>query len=547
LFPRLIADGDKAESPANAANREVSLTRALAVGTAESGQATSSVLQAMLWETDLPVYVAAADGSLCYANPACQALLGLAPAGEATIVVATVPAIAEAFERVAAGEAEFSTTQSFQIHGQLRHFVCRHRRVTDASGALSAVIGHYSDITDHRRAEQRAAEVEERYDELARSISDWVWETDAELNLTYASLSIAKVIGLPPEQLKGRALFGFGFFEDAGLELRPVSKLVEARIPFRNRRFVVNKTQGGAPSYVQLGGMPQFDAKTGQFLGYRGTGTDVTGTVLAERERIENRHALTRANEELRQQGLRLEQALGQARAAAAAKSQFLARMSHELRTPLNAIIGFSEAADHRIFGPVNDRYADYFVNILRAGRHLLTLVSDILDASRIDTGELGVEARAVRLCDLVRGAVGLVEPRAAAKGVRLEQGIAPESWALSADPIRTQQILVNLLDNAVKFTEPGGRAAIDYRFGPEGMIDIIVSDDGVGIPRAQQDLVFDKFHQITEDSGLAGPGGVGLGLTLSRQIARMMGGDILLESEPGTGSRFTVRLPRAS
>jgi PAS domain S-box-containing protein len=548
LFPRLISDAKGQESPAPSTGRQVTLARAQPGATAleEAGIAAGPVLQAVLWSAELPIYVVAPDGRLAYANQACRALLGPAQGSDVGVAVTTLPAIAEAFERVAAGAAEFATTQSFQIHGQLRHFTGRHRRVVDEAGALAAVVGFYDDVTDHRLAEQRAAEVEERYEELARSISDWIWETDAELNLTYASLSIAKVVGLPPERLKGRPLFGFGVFEEAGLELRPVAKLVEARIPFRNRRFVVNRMRGAAPSYVQLSGLPQFDSTNGQFRGYRGIGIDVTSTVLAERERIAGRQALSRANEELRQQGQRLELALGQAQIAATAKSQFLARMSHELRTPLNAIIGFSEAAEQRIFGALSDRYADYFGNILRAGRHLLTLVSDILEASRLDAGKLWLAADAVRLSDLVRGAAGLVDARAAAKPVRIAAGAVPEGWSVRVDPMRTQQILVNLLDNAIKFSQPGGCTAIDCQLGPDGTIDVVVTDDGIGIPVAQQDLIFEHFHQITEDSRLAGPGGVGLGLTLSRQIARMMGGDILLESEPGHGSRFTVRLPRA-
>ena len=542
MYPRLIKD----ESEPALAERAGPPTEAGAAVSAETGATPEMLLRAALAGLELPFYIASPDGRLLHVNPAFQALLGPSATVETGPSVSTLPPLADIYARLMAGEAELRMAQSFVVHGRLRHFLGQHRRVLDAGGALLAVVGFYTDIGEQRRAERRAAQLEERFDDLARSVSDWVWETDANMNLTYASLSIARLLGLPPQLLKGKHLFGFGCFEDAGLDAQPVASLISARIPFRNRRFVVKQTEGGGPCYVQLSGVPVFDEVSGRFAGYRGTGTDVTRAVIAEQERIEGRRALERAHEELKQKSQHLEDALRQARAAAEAKSQFLARMSHELRTPLNAIIGFSEAASLRMFGVLNDRYADYFSNILRAGRHLLRLIEDVLDATRIDSGKLRVEPRAVRLRELVEGARGLVELRAVAKGVRIEGAAIAEDWHLWADPVRTQQILVNLLDNALKFTATGGRIGIDCVRRPDGMIDIDVWDNGVGIPPDQVDLVFEHFHQVGDESLHTGQGGLGLGLAISRQLARMMRGDIFVASEVGRGSRFTVRLPTA-
>ena len=545
MYPRLIKDDGEptlAEAPQASAPR----ADAGAVVSAETAATPEALLHAAVAGMELPLYIVGPDGRLRYANPAFQALLGPGAAVEAGPSASTLPPLAEIYERLKGGQAELRMAQSFVVHGRLRHFLGQHRRMMDASGALLAVVGFYTEISEQRRAERRAAQLEERFDDLARSVSDWVWETDANMNLTYASLSIAKVLGLPPQLLKGKHLFGFGGFEDAGLESQPAASLIAARIPFRNRRFVVKQAEGGGPCYVQLSGVPVFEEASGRFVGYRGTGTDVTRAVIAEQERAEGRRALEGAHEELKQKSQHLEDALRQARAAAEAKTQFLARMSHELRTPLNAIIGFSEAASLRIFGVVNDRYADYFNNILRAGRHLLRLIEDILDATRIDSGKLRVEPRAMRLRELVEGARDLVELRAAAKQVHIEGAAIAEGWYLWVDPVRTQQILVNLLDNAIKFTPSGGRIGIECARRPDGVIDIAVWDSGVGIPADQLDRVFDHFHQVGDDSLQGGQGGLGLGLAISRQLARMMRGDIFVESEVGRGSRFTVRLPTA-
>jgi PAS domain S-box-containing protein len=502
-------------------------------------------LRAALASAELPFYTASADGRISFTNPAFRALLGPGMQADPGQLVSTLSPISDIFRRVSGDESEFKLSQSFMILGELRHYLGHHRRIVDASGNV-AVVGFYVDVSEQRRAEQRAARFEERFDDLARSVSDWVWETDARMNFTYASLSIAKVLGLPPQVLKGKYLFGFGCFEDAGEEVPPLAELIRSRIPFRHRRFVIRPAEGGEACYVQLSGVPMFDDGTGGFVGYRGTGTDVTRIVLAERERLASREVIEKANRELTEKSDHLTRALAQARAAIEAKAQFLSRMSHELRTPLNAIIGFSEAARTRLFGALDERYVDYFEKITGAGQHLLALIEKVLDASRIGSGKLEIEPCATGLRDVMERALGSIEPRAKSKRISIAAPPRADDWLILADPARIHQVLVNVLDNAVKFTEPCGRIAVECQHGSDGMIDIVVSDSGVGIPAAQIELVFEHFHQVNGECHHAGEGGLGLGLAISRRLARMMQGDVFVESEVGRGSRVTIRIPAA-
>ena len=545
LFPRLILDAKAsglgsgpAESPAGTGSIRGSAL-------AETGNPDPR-LRTAIASAEIPFYMATADGSISFANPAFRSLLSPGMQANDGQPVNTLAPISDIFRRVIGGEGDLKLSQSFVVLGELRHYLGHHRRIVDKDGN-AAVVGYYVDVSEQRRAEQRAAQFEERFDDLARSVSDWVWETDARMNFTYASLSIAKVLGLPPQVLKGKYLFGFGFFEDVGEEPQPLADLIQSRIPFRHRRFVIRRAEGGEPCYVQLSGVPMFDDRTGSFAGYRGTGTDVTRIVLAERERAASREAIEKANSALTEKSEHLSRALAEARAAIDAKAQFLSRMSHELRTPLNAIIGFSEAARTRLFGALDERYVDYFEKIMGAGRHLLSLIEDVLDASRIGSGKLEIDSRATRLGDVLARALSLIEPRAKSKHIVISAPRHSDDWLIQADPARIHQILISVLDNAVKFTDPGGRITLECSRGPSAMIDIAVTDSGVGIPAAQIELVFDHFHQVQGESHHTGGGGLGLGLAISRRLAHMMQGDIIVESEIGQGSRVTIRIPSAN
>jgi two-component system cell cycle sensor histidine kinase PleC len=221
--------------------------------------------------------------------------------------------------------------------------------------------------------------------------------------------------------------------------------------------------------------------------------------------------------------------------------------MSHELRTPLNAIIGFSEISERKMFGELDAHYLSYFQDIKGAAYHLLHIINDILDAVHLESRSLQLYPQAVDLAELVAQARSYVSVRAEDADLDISALTCPAGIVIEADPDRTRQILVNLLNNSVKFTETGGSVGITVLAAPGEYVDITVWDTGVGIPADQQVRIFESFHQAGAGLMSSPRDGTGLGLTISRQLARMMGGDVTVESKPGQGSRFTLRLLKSS
>ncbi|HYD54503.1 MAG TPA: PAS domain-containing protein [Gemmatimonadaceae bacterium] len=226
------------------------------------------------------------------------------------------------------------------------------------------------------------------------------------------------------------------------------------------------------------------------------------------------------------------------------AKSEFLAVMSHELRTPLNAIAGYAELLEMGLHGPVTAQQTEALLRIQRSQRHLLGLINEVLNYARLETGGVRYDVVTMRVCDALLEAEGLVAPQARARLLTLAIEQCPDDLLVRADAEKVRQILVNLLSNAVKFTERGGLVTVSGR-AQGGLVRIDVRDTGIGIPREQQHRIFEPFVQVRAD--LTRPhDGTGLGLAISRDLARGMGGDVLVESEPGVGSTFTVLLPAA-
>jgi signal transduction histidine kinase len=227
--------------------------------------------------------------------------------------------------------------------------------------------------------------------------------------------------------------------------------------------------------------------------------------------------------------------------AASRHKSEFLANMSHELRTPLNAIIGFSEVLDDRMFGELNDKQAEYIRVILTSGRHLLSLINDILDLSKVEAGRMELELGTFNLRLALENALTLVRERATRHGLALDLTVDEALEDLVADERKLKQVLLNLLSNAVKFTPEGGR--IDVRALPaNGNIEVSISDTGVGIAPEDQEAIFEEFRQVGHAARKRE--GTGLGLALARKFVELHGGRLWVKSEVGRGSTFTFTLP---
>ena len=230
-----------------------------------------------------------------------------------------------------------------------------------------------------------------------------------------------------------------------------------------------------------------------------------------------------------------------QLEAASRHKSEFLANMSHELRTPLNAILGFSEALAERMFGDINEKQAEYLADIRESGRHLLSLINDILDLSKIEAGRMELELSEFPLPAALDNTLTLVRERAERRGIALVRSIDPRLGAFCADERKLKQVLLNLLSNALKFTPEGGRVEL-AAVPRDGNVEISVADTGVGIAPEDQATVFEEFRQVGAASRKVE--GTGLGLAISRKFVELHGGRMWVESEVGKGSRFAFTIP---
>jgi signal transduction histidine kinase len=223
-------------------------------------------------------------------------------------------------------------------------------------------------------------------------------------------------------------------------------------------------------------------------------------------------------------------------------KSEFLANMSHELRTPLNAIIGFSEVLSERMFGALNEKQADYMKDIHESGKHLLSLINDILDLSKIEAGRMDLELSSFDLPSALSNAMTLVRERAQRHAIKLSLEVDRRLGSFEADERKFKQIVVNLLSNAVKFTPDGGRVDVSAK-PSNGSVEIQVRDTGIGIAPEDHAAVFEEFKQVGRDYTRKAEG-TGLGLALTRRFVELHGGQVRLDSALGKGSTFTITLP---
>jgi len=375
-------------------------------------------------------------------------------------------------------------------------------------------------LTLARLTARRLTESEARFRDLAESSADWFWETDAELRFTWISPRFEGVTGVTAASLIGRTRFEIAKADPNTRAWRRHKEELDRQLPFRDFEYDTETPRGRR--LIRSSGVPVIDP-SGRFLGYRGSASDVT-------DRAEDK--------------IRLAQALHQAEAASHAKSAFLAQMSHELRTPLNAIIGFAEMISLQVFGPTaGERYRGYAGDILASGRHLLSLVNDLLDIGRIEAGARRIEASVTAIEPLVAESIGMVAGQARTAGVTLVTELPDDLPKLFADPRALTQVVVNLLSNAIKFTPAGGRVTVSARVDPDDALRVAVADTGIGIGPEDMARILRPFEQV-EETFTRARGGAGLGLAISKGLMQLHGGTLEIDSTPGQGTTVTCRFP---
>jgi signal transduction histidine kinase len=431
--------------------------------------------------------------------------------------------------------------ETIKIQGSPRQYRSRHFPVCDDEGRVIAVGGTYVDYTDNMQTLGHERLMQQRFRDFARATSDWYWEIDRDYNITFVSDRLMAITGMPVMLLNGKRFEDFGKLK-AEIDGQTVNceSFLDGMKPFRDQLFLIENTDEELV-YNHLSGVPIFDSSTGEFMGYRGAGMDVTVNYKARLETIAVQKSLEHTLEELTNKNIQLDMASAESEVALGAKSEFLAAMSHELRTPLNAIIGFAEAMKMKVFGDLNPQYVSYSNDIMTAGHHLLELINDVLDVAVLESGKIKLDMDSVSLKDVVNKALNLIVLRANQKQLNISEVKVSDDFIIKADERRAVQIFVNLLSNAVKFTPDYGEIGLRVVKVNSSTVAVTVWDTGIGISEDQHELVFEKFHQATDNIYSCKEEGTGLGLHISQHLAQQMGGDIVMKSVVSEGSEFTV------
>ncbi len=440
-----------------------------------------------------------------------------------------------AVEKVKQGEVLETEFRVLMPDGSIVWVFDRAEAVYDSSGALLQVIGACTDITKLKETEQELRAAEQHRKFIIESMPQKIFLADQNGDVIYFNRQWLEFTGMDlGEYQNWPAVIHPQHLQDT---LRAWEKSIQTGEPY-NLEYRLKAADGSYRWHVARA-MPLRDENK-QVQLWIGSCTDVDELKAVQQALEEREDRLATLN-------LELQKARDEALAASAAKSMFLASMSHELRTPLNAIIGYSEMLSEELTSSGQDQMAGDVNKILLSGKHLLAVISDILDISKIEAGKMEFELEAFDVYEVVQEAIMLVAPLVEKNGNELEvvRGtIGP--LMVTSDRVRIRQILFNLLSNAAKFTEDGViRVTCTSGLAAQGIYyaELSVADSGIGIPNDMIGRIFQDFSQLKGDKNRM-HGGTGLGLAISRRLCQLLGGEIQVQSEEGKGSVFSVRLP---
>ncbi|CAN5684466.1 hypothetical protein BH23GEM5_BH23GEM5_03390 [soil metagenome] len=469
------------------------------------------------------VQVLGPEGNILYTGPSVQRLLGYTPE---EIQGGTVPDFIHPDDQSRAAELMMSVLATPGVSRSLEYRV-RHKsgswrwfevfaRTLSPKSAEEGLVANARDITERKEAEAALQRSEEHFRRLIENAYDMVLVMDTAGTITYASPSAQRVLGSAPEELTGLSGFSLLHPDDGDTALARTSETVATPGLVLSAELRLRHRDG---SYRVLETFCRTVDDDSAASGIVVNGRDVTERKQIEEEAERAREAAERANR---------------------AKSEFLSRMSHELRTPMNSILGFAQLLARKELPGDQKKGVDH---ILKAGRHLLNLINEVLDITRIEANRQQLSIEPVQVRSALQEALSLIRPLAAQRECRIDDQVtAAAELYVRADRQRLTQVLLNLLSNAVKYNRPGGSVRVSCT-AAEGQIRIGVHDNGAGIPADKMDQLFVPFARLgAEQSGIEG---TGLGLALSKRLVEAMEGQLEVKSTPGEGSTFMVELPQ--